>query len=345
MELFELLSRLTAAPSVSGCEEGALAAVNACAGETGLVFSRVPGLGNLRAAAGAPGKCAVTLLAHADKTGLIVTAIDEKTGFLRVSDVGGFDPRTAPSTRVTVYGERPLPGVIISTPPHLAKGEDAKKALPANRLTVDIGLPYEEAARLVRPGDRIQLRYPLRRLAGDRAAGPYLDNCAGMAAVLLAAAMLKEKDVSYEAVFTSMEEVGSRGAAGAAFAAEGICVLAVDATFAAYPGVKETVSAPLGSGVRVGASPILDRALSDRLRALAAERKIPFTVEVMGRRTGTDADPAGVAAEGRRTGLVSIPVRNMHTPAEVADLGDIRHAAALIAAFIETAGTGEEGTV
>ena len=62
---------------------------------------------------------------------------------------------------------------------------------------------------------------------------------------------------------------------------------------------------------------------------------MPFTVESLGRRTGTDADAIYVSRAGGPTGLVSIPVRYMHSPVEMVALEDIDVAARLIAAFAQ----------
>ncbi len=319
MHISEMLKLLCAAPSVSGCETGALDAVNRCAADAGLVFAPDGTIGSLKAALNPEADGGVLLLAHMDKIGAMVTGIDEATGFLRIIPVGGMDPRVSPAARVTVYGKRALPGVIVSTPPHLMKGDDAKKALPVEKLTVDCGMPYEEIREIVSPGDRMQFSDPLLRLAGDRITAPYLDNSASVAALLKAAEALRGKtDRRVEFVLSAREETGKAGATTSAYASDCPVAVAVDVTFAAAPGIKETESAPMGSGARQKAD-------------------IPHTVEVMGRHTGTDADVAGIAGSGKAMGLVSIPIRNMHTPAETARLSDIEAAAALIAAYITRA--------
>lgn len=334
MELKETLRILTAAPGVSGCEEAMLAAVQRCA-PAGLGFTADGALGNLKAVINPQAEGGVLLLAHADKIGCIVTEVDKKTCFLRIAPVGGADARICPAARVTVFGRRPLPGVIVSTPPHLVKAEDADKALPVEKLAVDCGLPNEEMTALVSPGDRVQFAAPLLPLAGGRVAAPYLDNCAGVAAVLLAAAALQGKtEKRVEIVLTAQEETGRRGASTAAYASDCPVAIAVDATFAAAPGVKEAACAPMGSGARIGVSPILTRRISQALFAAAQSAGVPFTTEVMGRSTGTDADMAAVAGSGKAVGLVSIPIRNMHTPAEVVQLSDIEAAAKTLEAFV-----------
>ena len=338
MHISEMLKLLCATPSVSGCETGALDAVNRCAADAGLVFAPDGTVGSLKAALNPEADGGVLLLAHMDKIGAMVTGIDEATGFLRIIPVGGMDPRVSPAARVTVYGKRALPGVIVSTPPHLMKGDDAKKALPVEKLTVDCGMPYEEIREIVSPGDRMQFSDPLLRLAGDRITAPYLDNSASVAALLKAAEALRGKtDRRVEFVLSAREETGKAGATTSAYASDCPVAVAVDVTFAAAPGIKETESAPMGSGARIACSPIISRRISDALLNAAQKADIPHTVEVMGRHTGTDADVAGIAGSGKAMGLVSIPIRNMHTPAETARLSDIEAAAALIAAYITRA--------
>jgi endoglucanase len=64
-----------------------------------------------------------------------------------------------------------------------------------------------------------------------------------------------------------------------------------------------------------------------------AEREgIQFTVEAIGRNTGTDADAVHLSRGGVPTALVSIPLRYMHSPVELVQLSDVHAAAALIAA-------------
>jgi endoglucanase len=55
----------------------------------------------------------------------------------------------------------------------------------------------------------------------------------------------------------------------------------------------------------------------------------------VGRYSGTDADAIQVSRAGVPTGLVSVPVRYMHSPVELAAVEDIEAAARLIAAFAQ----------
>ncbi len=74
------------------------------------------------------------------------------------------------------------------------------------------------------------------------------------------------------------------------------------------------------------------------------QEKIPFTVEAVGRNTGTDADAVHLARGGIPTGLVSIPLRYMHSPVELVQLDDVHAAAKLIAAAALALGAGTSFT-
>ena len=76
----------------------------------------------------------------------------------------------------------------------------------------------------------------------------------------------------------------------------------------------------------------LNTALFELLVAAGEAEKIPFTVEASGRATGTDADAVHISRGGVPTGLVSIPIRYMHSPVELVQVEDVHAAARLIAA-------------
>ena len=73
--------------------------------------------------------------------------------------------------------------------------------------------------------------------------------------------------------------------------------------------------------------------VTDLLYETAEQEGLPFTVESLGRATGTDADAVHTSRAGVPTGLVSVPIRYMHSPVELVSLDDIAVAAKLIAAF------------
>lgn len=320
----------------AGGSSGDESAVCEKAGEYLSEFSDVhtDRLGNLTFSFGT-GKTHILLDAHLDSVGLIVRGIDDG-GFLLVEKVGGVDERILTGARVEVFGKKKLIGVICSVPPHLLSEEAEKAGVSVKNLAVDIGLKKEEAEKLVEIGDRILVTGEQSSLLGSRIAASALDNRAGAAAVILAAKQVfgKIKNVKVTVSLSSQEEVGGSGAKTAAFSAEADFAVVTDVGFGSDETANGTETIKLGGGPSIGISPVLDRELTNTLKAAARENSIPYQHDVMGGRTGTNADVISNAGCGVKTALLSIPLRNMHTPVEVVDVLDVENTAKLIAAFI-----------
>lgn len=284
---------------------------------------------------------APTLLleAHLDEIGLIVTGITE-SGFLRVSACGGVDERTLAAEQVVVLCDPPLNGVFCSTPPHLSGDDDA--LLTAEQRGIDVGLDAEQVKARVPVGTRVMFAPRFDRLLNVRVCSKALDDRAGCAAVLRTLELLRGKSLPWNvvALFCTQEELGTRGAAPTAFALQPDAAIVVDVSFAHTPDADRSQCGELGKGAMLGVSPILDSAMTKQLESFAKDRSIAFQWEVMGSTTGTDADKITIAREGIPTALLSIPLRYMHTPNEVASLSDIESVAQLMAAFAENGEVG-----
>ncbi|MBR3593203.1 MAG: M20/M25/M40 family metallo-hydrolase [Clostridia bacterium] len=278
----------------------------------------------------------VLLEAHIDEIGFTVTEVCER-GFLRVATAGGFDLRALPSHRVTVHGKEKIEGVFTSIPPHLTKDEAVFDDI--DKLYIDTGLG-ERAKGLVSVGDFVTYKKEAVELLGGRVTGKSLDNRAGVLTLLLVAEKIKAASVPANVVllFCNQEEIGTRGAVTSAFALNPNEAICVDVSFGDQPGVAPAECGKLGHGPMIGVSPILSKSMYDRLRAVASKKEIPYQCEVMGGRTATDADMVSISREGVPTALVSIPLRNMHTDAEVVDTADIESAAALVYEYILAGG-------
>ena len=114
-------------------------------------------------------------------------------------------------------------------------------------------------------------------------------------------------------------------------ASEAICV---DVSFGNIPGVFPSECGQLGDGPMIGVSPVLDCEIGYKLSDLACNNNIPAQSEIMAGNTSTDADVISISRGGIKTGLLSIPLRNMHTACEVCDLEDIENTARLMAEYI-----------
>ncbi len=331
MNLKDTLFSLCRADGTSGSEKS-IAALGAALLEQ-YMPCHTDALGNVIGIADGSGP-RILLDAHMDRIGLVVTSVDEK-GFLHVAKVGGVDTRVLSAAEVTVWGKQKLFGVVASVPPHLA-GKDDEKAPDMDSVFIDVGLSADEAKELVRPGDRVTIEGTQRQLMGDRVVSPAVDDRAGMVVILRCLEILKEKGITpnLTVMFSAQEETGGSGAAAGSFANHPDEAVAVDVGFARAPGIKDEKAGKLGGGPLIGFAPALDYAMSNLFLALADENNIPWQHDVMGGRTGTNGDDIQISAGGVRTGLLSIPIRNMHTAAEVVSLGDIEATACLLAAYI-----------
>ena len=284
----------------------------------------------------APGQPHILLDAHLDEIGLIVTHIED-SGFLRVGNLGGADRRALPACRVVVHGKKDkVSGVICSTPPHFESGKE-KKFVKAEELYLDIGYAKDRAAELVSPGDRVSLCGPARPLLGDRICGKALDNRAGCVSLLCALELLRKAEprCGLSLLFSAMEELGGQGAQTAAYALSPTHAVVVDVSFDCTHGSDPAKCGQIGKGPMIGAAPILSADMTARLIKTAQARSIPHQHEVMPGTTGTNADRIAAARAGVATGLVSIPLRYMHTPVEVVALADVENTGRLLAGLVE----------
>ena len=274
------------------------------------------------------------LAVHMDEIGLVVTGIEK--GFLRITRVRGTDRRVLLGLEVIVHGQRDLPGVVATRPPHVLPGEKRKKTVPWDKLFVDVGLPAEEVERLVTLGDPISIRREMVELKNRRVAGKAMDNRACVAAVTLALEQLSGMSHAWDvfAVATVQEEVGLKGAITAAYGVAPDLAITLDATFGKHPGVPEPDAFSLGEGPAIGVGPNFHPGLVTRLKEVAETHEIPYQIEPIPGRSGTDAWAIQVTHEGVPTGLVSVPARYMHQPVETLAVQDVERAGRLLAVFI-----------
>lgn len=331
MDILKVLEDLTSCAGVPGDERAACGTALKYLNKYGRTYT--DRLGNIICEIDGKGS-GILLDAHIDRVGLVVTSITPE-GFLHVGLCGGIDERTLSAQQVTVYSKKEIKGVIISTPPHLQGGEE-KKIPEIGEVLVDIGMNFEQASDVVQPGDRITVDSKFLRLSGDRVSCGAFDDRCGMASILYALEILKNKccDRKITVAFSTREEVGGSGAKVVSYSADAEECLAVDVSFAKTPDSAAEECGVLGGGPMIGVAASLDEEVSDKLKLLAAEKRIPYQLEIMGGRTGTNADSMSVSGKGYRSGLVSIPLRYMHTGVEVISVSDIENTGLLLAEYI-----------
>lgn len=336
MDAMSLLKQLSEARGLSGFE----GPVRDLVRETWEPYvdqldeGRLGSLIGLKKGAGEEPRPRLMLAAHMDEVGLMVTGIED--GFLRVSRVGGTDRRVLLGLEVTVHGRRDLPGVVATRPPHVLPEEERKKTVPLEKIFVDVGLPEAEVEELVSIGDLVFMDRQMSELANRRVAGKALDDRACVAAISLALERLSNIDHAWDvvAVATVQEETGLKGALASAFGIAPDLAIALDVTFGEQPGAEKSGTFPLGEGPAIGLGPNFHPGLVDHLKKVAEDREIPYHIDPIPGRSGTDAWAIQVSREGVPTALVSIPLRYMHQPVETLAVEDVERAGRLLAAFI-----------
>lgn len=333
MELLKTLTELCAQRGVSGDEKNASEKAAQLLREYADVTTDA--FGNVYGIVGTHEQSKQTLLleAHIDEIGMIVTYITDD-GFLKISSCGGTDERVLTAQQVTVCGRQSLTGVVTSIPPHLQKDGESSES---GSYYVDIGMTKQQAEKVVSLGDRVLVENELEIMREHIVTSKALDDRSGVAAVLWALDKLKGKQTNYNisVLFAAQEETGERGAQTGAFSIAPDLAVAVDVSFAKTHFESEEDCGIMGRGVMIGVAPSLCAELSDAFINTAKQSDIPYQIEVMNGKTGTDADKISVTKSGVKTVTLSIPLKYMHTPTEVLDLRDIDYTASLIAEFAQ----------
>lgn len=274
--------------------------------------------------------------AHIDQIAMIVTDIDDN-GFLTVAKSGGIDIRALPSRRVTVHGKEKVAAVFCATPPHLSSGEKEYTDIADIKLDTALGAKAKE---IISIGDYVTFSADPCELLGTRVSGHSFDDRAAVACLIEVAKRLKDKKLPLNVAFvlSDGEELGMRGIRPAAFKVDPNEAIAIDVSFGDGIGISEDECGKLGEGGMIGISPALDRKISQKLIKTAKDNNIPYQTEVMGERTGTNADMIAVSRQGVRTCTLSIPLRNMHTEVETLDIKDLDSVCELLCAYILSGG-------
>lgn len=274
--------------------------------------------------------------AHIDQIAMIVTDIDDN-GFLTVAKSGGIDIRALPSRRVTVHGKEKVAAVFCATPPHLSSGEKEYTDIADIKLDTALGAKAKE---IISIGNYVTFSADPCELLGTRVSGRSFDDRAAVACLIEVAKRLKDKKLPLNVAFvlSDGEELGMRGIRPAAFKVDPNEAIAIDVSFGDGIGISEDECGKLGEGSMIGISPALDRKISQKLIKTAKDNNIPYQTEVMGERTGTNADMIAVSRQGVRTCTLSIPLRNMHTEVETLDIKDLDSVCELLCAYILSGG-------
>ncbi|MCW3058985.1 MAG: peptidase family protein [Capsulimonas sp.] len=340
LEQLQVLKDLIDAPSPSGFEQPAQEvyrrAVEPYADE---VHTDV--MGNAYAILNPGGNPKIMLAGHCDEIGFLVTYINSD-GYIYFGSIGGHDAAITVGQRVFVHTETgPLLGVIGKKPIHLMEEEERGRKTILHDLFIDIGAQGKAAvAEKVQIGDPITYSPGFAMLEGDLAVAHAFDDKVGAFAVAETIRLLKGKTLAAAVygVSTVQEEIGLRGARTSSYFTGATVGLAVDVGFATdYPGMNKNRvgDVEIGKGPTICRGANINPQVYKMLCETARDLEIPFQLSSAGGGTGTDANAMQLNQAGMATGLVSIPLRYMHTPCELVCLEDVQNTARLMAGFIE----------
>jgi Cellulase M and related proteins len=279
----------------------------------------------------------VMLCAHMDEVGLIVTDICD-SGYLKFDFIGGVDRRVVIGKRITV-GPNSVPGIISIKAIHLTSHDEENTIPETSDMYIDIGADSkDDALKQVSLGDCCVFDSSIYEYGDGFIKAKALDDRAGCAALL----ELMKTPLAYDCwfVFTSQEEIGTRGAAVAAHRINPDIALVLEGTTAAdLPQVSDDVCR-LGDGLVIpfmDRGAVYDRELYSLLTRLAGENGIKWQTKrkVAG---GTDGSAIQKSRCGVKTAVIAVPLRSIHTPACTAKTAEIEALPVLAQLFLSALG-------
>lgn len=331
MELKEFLKLIASEYGPGGYEENVVKIIqeNISKYSDGV---KIDSSGNLIARKNGNGKGKILLEAHVDEVGLVISKIVDKD-YVRIHMVGGVDYKILPGQRLKIFGRngKVYRGVVGMLAPHLQKASDREKVIDFDELFVDVSMNDEKPEI----GDMAVWDMPITELGDDLLTGKALDNrssCAVIFEVFKSLAKIKH-DADVYALFSVKEETGGVGATVAGFSIEPDVAIILDVTHA---DIRDSIEPEikLGGGPAIGTGPTVNKEVFEALKKTADNNNVKYQIEPLPGRSGTDADNIQLIKKGIKTGLVSIPLRYMHTPVEVVSIKDLKETVRLLTAYI-----------
>jgi putative aminopeptidase FrvX len=294
----------------------------------------------------------IAICGHADEIGLMVNHIDEK-GFIYCKSIGGIDAGSIVGKRIRFMSSvpgvtAPVIGLIGATAIHLQDKSAEGKVRKIHELFIDIGATSGDEARArLNIGDPGVFLDGFMQLSDDLVVARALDNRIGTwiaaEALRLVAERAAELKVRVVAVSTVQEEVGLRGAQMIARTLKPDVALVTDVGHATdSPGINHAQHGlfKLAGGPKLAVGGAMQPEVVARLAETAATLKIPLQRAATPGGSGTDTDAIFVQG-GIPCGLVSLPIRYMHTTVEMTSLRDLNRIAHLFAGFALRMAPGE----
>jgi endoglucanase len=277
----------------------------------------------------------IMLAAHMDEIGLITKSID-KEGRIFVSFIGGIEPLTMIGQRVHIQGEKGVVHGVVTTK-DICNGLEVRNLPKMEDLYVETGLPREELKkRGIEIGSIICLEEEFYYLgSNDIICGKAFDNRLGCFILIETAKKLRNATHEIYYVFTVQEEIGLFGAVTSAYKVEPDWAIVVDVIeVAEIDGNLRTIGA--GPCITIKDAAMLGhKAVNDLIKKTAKKLKIPLQPDVsdIG---ATDALSISITRGGVPTGVLTIPIKNVHTTKSIAHVSDIGNAINILVGVLKS---------
>ena len=268
----------------------------------------------------------IMLAAHMDEIGIIVSHIDKK-GFVRFTNVGGAFGRYTLGARVRFLDG--TSGVV-----GYDRLEQIDTILPINKMYIDVGATSKENCP-VKVGDVAAFERAFVEM-GNRIIAKSMDDRSGVVVLIETLRAIKSTPNDLYFVFTTQEEVGTRGAGAAAFGIDPDIGIAVDVTPTGDTpsSLKMVMELGLGPCIKFRDVGMLsDPRIVDWMINAAEKEKIPYQREVL-LVGSTDAREIQISRAGVMAGALSIPCRYVHSASEMVDINDLKNSVKLLTAML-----------
>lgn len=268
----------------------------------------------------------IMVAAHMDEIGLIVSHVDDK-GFVRFTPIGFVFPKHVPGGRV-----RFLNGTV-GVLGHDNHG-DLHKSPALDKVYIDVGATSKKDCP-VKVGDVAAFDRPFVEM-GNRLVAKSMDDRVGVLIVIEALRALKSTPHDVYFVFTTQEEVGTRGAGTSAYGIDPDIGIAVDITPSGDAPDSPKVDLALGKGPCIKIKDlyaISDPRIVQWMIRTAEKNKIPYQREVINV-GGTDARAIQLVRSGVPVGGVTLATRYAHSPSEMVDYTDVQNSVKLLTALL-----------
>ncbi len=285
----------------------------------------------------------IMVAGHMDEVGFMVTQITEN-GMIRFQPLGGWWNQVMLAMRVDVVaGDRVIPGVIGSIPPHLLSEELRSKPMDIKNMLIDVGADdkADALAMGIRPGQQIVPFSPFTEMANDKKImAKAWDNRYGCGLAIELLKELKDEQLPNQLFSgaTVMEEVGLRGAQTAANLIKPDLFFALDASPANDATGDKNEFGQLGKGTLLrifDKSMVTHRGMREFVLDTAESNNIPYQYFIS--QGGTDAGKVHIANEGIPSSVIGICSRYIHTSASVIHTDDYAAAKELLTKLVRSA--------